>query len=674
MAEKNSAQGRWAVIIGDNYYPSERCLQGAVRDANMVERHLQEGATPIDVTLLTATTPSNPDSHRPVEQPYLWPTRRNVVAALRRIIRNANPGDLVYFHFSGHGSKVPSEDGSQDSIDGELALALFEDDEAGGSYLWGSSLVTALRKMVEKGCIVMLVLDCCFSGSMKRHEARDLGVRCIAYNPSIGAASSRLPEEYAADLDSSQRDSQLYRDWLVNPSGYTIFSACGPHEIASEIEVEGQERHGALTYFLLDSLRSLGARGVTVTNQSLYEHLRTVFHLRWPQQTPMCYGNRNYSFYGNLLAKPEAAQISTYRMCGGSLRLRAGHAHGICKGDEFSVYPLEVPEPAPALSEKPLMICLAENVHAFESDLIEIDSKEAAGQIPTNLMAKLLRSRSPRGTRVQLARNIGNRHEWKDAARDLHYLFLSIEDTDRPSDFNVIVSGCGEYQVVGALHNKITRLPTVPMNSERAIKKVLYILQHLATYRYFEGIDNQHPRSSLQDSFSLTPHPLAGEDGIYNITHGDAWQFTVENTSNQTLYITVFDFYPSWKIGNVALQSGGNDYFEVIPKNEEVNGKRTIRLCMEVPEFLRLNGEGRCKDIIKVFITNKPISYPWMVLPEMPLEASSLCEHASCADSSPTWVSELTGRDTKDGRDGMTDEWTTRNFTVHTYAMIRAPK
>ncbi|KAI1767538.1 caspase domain-containing protein [Hypoxylon sp. FL1150] len=655
MTHERSAQARWAVIIGNDYYPSDRCLEGAVRDANMVEKHLREGVIPLKATVLTATTPPKPDLHSPVEPPESRSTLGNVVAALRNIITKANRGDLVYFHFSGHGIQSSGEDGSRENTDGELGLALF--DEAGCLYLWGSQLARALQKMVEKGCIVMLVLDCCFSGSVDRREARDLGIRYIAYNPTIGKASPRFP-----DLDGGLRDSQLHGKWLSNPSGFTIFSACGPHETAGEVEIEGQGHNGALTHYLLASLRSLGDRGVIVTNQSLHEHLRTVFHQLRPQQTPMCYGNRDYSFYGNLLPTPEAARIPAYRMGDGRLRLRAGYAHGVCKGDEFSLHSPEVSKSTSITPERQPVMCLVDNVRAFESELVAIDSKYATTHITIGWVAKLRKSKSLQGIGVQLATNIDNIHEWEDAAKDLQYLSLSREDTDQPCDFKVIAKK-GEYRVVDNAHDKTPGLPTVPVNSERAINKVLCILQHLAKYKYFEQLDNQYPNPAFQESFSLKARGNVGEDGIYNVTHDSLWVFTAENKSDQALYMTVLDFCPSWKLRNVALHSGDNDYFVVRPQEGRVSGKKTIKLRMKVPEALQAIGEGRCEDTFKVFITNRPTSYPSMILPEMPLEASNLCLHTSHIDGSPTPLSQSTGRD------DTADDWITRKFTVQTHTI-----
>jgi hypothetical protein len=58
------------------------------------------------------------------------------------------------------------------------------------------------------------------------------------------------------------RNSHIPQDkWLVDPDGYTIVSACGRHEKAWELEIDG-DRRGALTNFLFYALCALRKRAV----------------------------------------------------------------------------------------------------------------------------------------------------------------------------------------------------------------------------------------------------------------------------------------------------------------------------------------------------------------------------------------------------------------------------
>lgn len=661
----DTATSHWAVIIGINYYRKGNCLKGSVRDAETIKHYLEAGAKDVDIAIFTAMTPSDPCSGRPIEKPESWPTRANVVSSLKRVLDAANPGDFVYVHYSGHGTKTPSLAQSGHSSARELALVLFEDDGIGSSYLRGRHLAGALQKMVEKGLLVTLVLDCCFSGSAVRNsDWHGFDIRSIDYKAEVDVAGTQENDGNLFNVASTWRDSRMEESWLIDPDGYTILSACGPHEKAWELETEG-ERRGALTHFLLDALSALRKSSVELTNQSIHEYLCTRFHVSWPQQTPMRYGNTKLSFFGNPIITPDIAFISVYRTDDGRLCLRAGQVDGIYKGDEFAAYPFEMPEHAAEEKDKAPIMVKVDTARCFESDLVEINATSTARQISTGWKAKLTTSLSPRRIRVGLLASVDRKTQWNEVAKHLGFLDLCTEHEDEePYIFNVTVNK-HEYEVVDALHEKVVGLPTISLDSNGAISAVVDVLQHLATFKYFEGVENRLPNTTFEASFLLIPDCVTGASGTFDIKHGSTWGFAVKNTSNEPLYIAIFNFTPSWEIFNLVSSSGG-DYYKVIPpRTEEENGKKEFLLEMEVPESLRSRGETQCEDIFKVFITNKPTSFPSMVLPEMHLNANRVRAHVHSGDHLSKFLSKLNPR-FRGQSDGTGEEWATRNFIVRT--------
>jgi hypothetical protein len=45
---------------------------------------------------------------------YTQPTGRNVRQALKDLVRSAEPGDMLFVHYSGHGTRLPAETGEDD--------------------------------------------------------------------------------------------------------------------------------------------------------------------------------------------------------------------------------------------------------------------------------------------------------------------------------------------------------------------------------------------------------------------------------------------------------------------------------------------------------------------------------------------------------------------------------
>ncbi|RYP45912.1 hypothetical protein DL769_011426 [Monosporascus sp. CRB-8-3] len=668
--EADTTTTHWAVLIGIDYYPKDRCLKGSVRDAETVKQYLEAGPIPVDIVILTATTPSDPSSSGPIEKPDLWPTYKNVIKSLKRVLEKAKQGDVVYIHYSGHGTRRNESAGDTYEKSGNLAFVLFEDNEHGSSYLRGQVLANCLHKIVTQGLLVTLVLDCCYSGSVLRGNGqRGVDVRAVDYDPVIDAASPHELDTDSSNSDGTLRNSQMPDQWLVKPDGYTIPSACSPHEKAWELEIEG-ERRGALTYFLIEALSALRKSGVELTHQSLYQHLRTRFHASWPQQTPMRYGNKNFSFFGKLAIVSDTVFVPVYRDDDDRMCLSAGEAHGVYKGDEYAVYPFDSSEAVTDQTNEEPVIVRVDTVRCLTSDLVEIEGTPAAKQVKTGWKAKALTCFSPRKICVRLMASIGSQIQCEEAAKQQRFLHLSTEnETTEPCIFNVTLNEHREYEILDGSHERITSLPTIPLDTNGALSGVVDILQHLATFKYFEGVENRSPSASFESSFSLCPDCAAGTSGNFNVKHGNTWGFTVENFSDKPLYMAIFNFTPSWQILNLVSHSGGGDFLVVPPKEEEEgNGEVKIPLQMEVPEFLRSRGQNQCEDIVKIFLTSKPTSFPSMVLPEMPLHAEGLCGRVrGGGDQLPNFLSQLTAR-FRSRRNALHEEWASRNFIIRTIA------
>ncbi|KAK3385189.1 caspase domain-containing protein [Podospora didyma] len=663
--EADIAPTHWAILIGISFYVGGCCLQGSVRDVETVKQYLEAGRTPVDIAILTASAPSSPSSRRPNEEPALWPTHGNVIAKLKRVLEKAKRGDFVYIHYSGHGTRKSDESSTHPA--GNLVFVLFEDDEHGCSYLNGQTLASCLRKMVGQGLLVTVVLDCCHSGSVLRAgRVQGADIRSIDYNPAVDAASPQDPDPFGSN--NTLRDAQTPPgQWLVNPDGYTILAACAPHEKAWELQIERGERRGALSYFLVEALGALRKSGVEISHQSLFQHLHARFHASWPQQNPMRYGNKSFSFFGKFVVAPSMGLTPVYRTDGGHLCLSAGEAHGVHKGDEYVVCPFNTPEDMASRTSETSVLVRVETVRCLTSDVVGVEATAwAASQIETGWKAKPATQLSPRKTCVRLMAGASSQLQWTEAAKQQRFLHICTEDDDtEPCIFHVTLNEHNGYEILDGSFEKIASLPTIPRNMSGASDRVMDVLQHMATFKFFEGIENRMPNPSFESSFDLDPFDRAGVSGVFDVRHGDLWGFRIENRGARPLYLAIFNFTPTWQITNLMSQAGGGDAVVVEPKGEEGFSKDEIRLRMQVPELLQDQGLRRCKDIVKVFITSKPTSFPSMVLPELSLhDGSSNRATRGSDDHLLKFLSELTTR-SRD-RDHAQEEWVTRNFIICT--------
>ncbi|KAF4953224.1 hypothetical protein FGADI_6199 [Fusarium gaditjirri] len=666
MAATQKSPERWALMIGINYYPKDRHLHGSVDDVGDIRAYLeQHSATAIHSSVLTATVPKDHQSTKdPPETPDARPTRANVLKQLRIIIDSAQPGDHVYIHFSGHGSQLPSDGNLGEIGFGELGLVLYENNEHGASYFRGRFLAQALRRMVDKGLVVTVALDCCFSGAVSRGDR----VRALEYDPSLDTDRAEQEQECKAALGIPGRDARIERDWLVNPEGYTIMTACGPHEKAMEVLVNKSQKRGALTHHLLKALTALAKVKESVSHQSLHETVVSMMQASGCSQTPMRYGNTHLSFFGTLLGPVSLTVWPICKIEGSRIFIKAGQVHGISIGDEFTVQnSLSVPSGRNSRSRVKFRVS---NVWAFESELTVAQERKALSEVfPFSmkdigtLKATQLSTVSSERIKVWLQAELVRNRKPGDESKVLQYSEIVTKKDERAlCMFGLTINNLNEYEIVGEAQENMLRLPRLDANSDDSFHRMMGTLQHVASFKYFEGLGNLLPSPEFRAKYTLKPIVKPSANGIFQVPDGGAFGFTIENHAQGPLYMAVFDFDPSWGVKNLVSGSGGDDYLLVPPTHGQKPGTKEIKLEMTAPSHLDLRSQAR--DVIKVFITDKPVSFPSMVLPGLDTKSNSRNSSAS-AEILSDFIKHLTtgGRMRSAGNRGA---WMVHNFIIWT--------
>jgi hypothetical protein len=114
------------------------------------------------------------------------PSRANILAALDWLTKGLKSGENVYFHFSGHGGRIPDYNGDEESGKDSCIYPIsngkietISDDE----------LKTYLVNKLPQGCKCFVVLDCCHSGTA-------LDLRYTIQAPSYGRLIVSQNEKY----------------------------------------------------------------------------------------------------------------------------------------------------------------------------------------------------------------------------------------------------------------------------------------------------------------------------------------------------------------------------------------------------------------------------------------------------------------------------------------------
>ncbi len=199
-------------------------LRGALNDVEGMHAALTGayGFQPDDVHLLTDQAA----------------TRSSILQAIEEhLIKPAREGDLVVFHYSGHGSQVSNPDSKErDKLNETIVPA---DSRLGVPDIEDKELRQAFNRVLDKKAHLVVILDSCYSGSAARGEE---GL------PDGGLARALTPSSrraFFARADGPEVESR----------GALVLSASQDNEPAREALDEAGRPYGALTLALLRALR-----------------------------------------------------------------------------------------------------------------------------------------------------------------------------------------------------------------------------------------------------------------------------------------------------------------------------------------------------------------------------------------------------------------------------------
>lgn len=213
-----------AVLIGINYFGTNAELAGCHADVECMKLYLRShGFSQIYVML------DGPKWRQ--KQGPMTPTAANIVCVLKEAVAQCHEGDLLFVHYSGHGSQVV--DASSDEADGWDECICPVDYETAG-VITDDVLCDILVKGAAPNVRVRAVFDACHSGS-----CLDLPV-CYTERQVI-------------------RSEKLHAGPAVgdNVDAITI-SGCKDWQTSADSAFDGRP-NGALTWALLNSLRAADA-------------------------------------------------------------------------------------------------------------------------------------------------------------------------------------------------------------------------------------------------------------------------------------------------------------------------------------------------------------------------------------------------------------------------------
>ena len=625
----NSQSQFYALLIGINHYepnPYYLNLMGAVRDIDLLYEYLTKTLQipPNQIKKLISDEEEilNLQSIKGTNQEEILPTYENIVKAFNEVTEKAKKGDLVYIHYSGHGGRAKT---IFPEIKPELQDEGIVPSDIGqsGRYLRDVEIATLLKRMTEKGLVVSVIFDSCHSGGATRGDYTIRGGEKTDNN-------DRTQTSLVAEKD------ELIKNWKELTSGYTMegwlphrdyvfLAACRPSEFAYEYTIQGRERHGALTYWMIDTLRNSSSE---LTYQTLYNRVKGMIQCKFPHQLPMLLGEGSRFVFGDKTSStPYTVNLVKVNEEQTEVTLDAGAAQGLTTETRFSIYPFNTQN----FADKEQVLAVVEITKILGSSSVaqvlipEDGGVEVKGKLEPGSPALIL------AAPINLIRRVRfHKKEEGDLEHQLPPELMLKQDAalsavrqalanngwvvevqeGEEGDYQVAVGREGEYEI--CIGMPLTNLhPLLMIDDEDAPETVVKRLVHLAKYQATAELDNPNSQLSKHLEFELldqNKQPFPNPNNI--ILESGTVCLRIKNNYFHSLNIAILDLEATWGIAQIDIQEIDAPFYEL------ASGE-TLEL--DDLEFKAPSGDGykQAKETLKIFAVRGLANFKWLTLPPL---------------------------------------------------------
>jgi metacaspase-1 len=294
-------------------------LNGA-RDVMLLEKTLEDrlGFEKQDVLLLTDEKA----------------THKGIIDAFQNhLISQARPGDIVVFHFSGHGQLMKDETGrkltGKDECFvpydyGEQGIKILENNPRLGAYEIKGLLARLCDKMRENGSVkgdIFVVLDTCHSGTGTRGIMRGI----------MKERGRGWDEKYDGPEPKGSSALGAHRNDAARPE-YVFIAACESHQSAKE---DPDTKLGILTKHMIKAIEQ--ARPDS-TYRDLFEKMKSDVEALNIVQDPQAEGNLDRVIF-NGTVKPVKPYLLVKPLDEPDMiEISAGYLQGVTRDSCYSLY------------------------------------------------------------------------------------------------------------------------------------------------------------------------------------------------------------------------------------------------------------------------------------------------------------------------------------------------
>lgn len=597
------ARNIYALLVGiDRYPPGVSPLDGCVNDITNMATYLQERVQNCQIKTL-----KNEEA-----------TYQAVIDGFRTHLRQAGSEDTALFYYAGHGSQeqAPEQFWAIEPDHLNETLVCYDSRTNVGWDLADKELAKLIAEVAAKNPHIILILDCCHSGSGTRDPMQEVAERRLETDTRIRPIETYLVSvEEAMGFASGSRDPEAApAGWTFSHGRHVLMAACRSSQTAKEYKGGGQPR-GAFSYFFQEALKQANP---TTTYRDLFGTSSALVASKISDQAPQLEAivsdDLNIPFLGGAVV-PRTPYFVVSRHPDYGWVINGGSVHGV---------------PAPSGSETMQLALFDSTMTAQQLRKLgdAIARAEVTEVLPQLSKIKLIGLENPPPDTTYRAvvtglplPPLGVRLEGDEAGVSLvRAALLETADTQAPSlyvkettvandvEFRVIAQD-GEYVIARPADDRPLVGQIADYTSDSA-QTIVQRLEHIAKWSNIAELTSS-PTSRIaadavkmqifQDVQDITAPQIRLQYGQSSDGRPNPPKFKIKltNTSNNKLYCAILDLTDTFGVSAGVLPAGGI----WLDANQSVWARDDKELEAKVKDELWAQGITEVKDILKLLVS-----------------------------------------------------------------------
>lgn len=537
---KNSAPHRYALLIGVEGYK-----RGVNEDAEWWNLQTAADLTALRQILIRkfGFAPTDIKTLNTKETT----TKAAIENGFRELISEVQPGDIVYLHYSGHGSQILDDNGDEiDGLDESIVPSDYASRQDGSKNIRDDEIGKFLDELKAKNpASVTFTFDSCFSGTITRGGGR-YAERGESYK---GKKPTPNPKAKAKDGTGLLENGTL-------SNGFVVISATRSDQTAKECDDDKNGSMGALTYALV---KAFSAATPGTTYEDVFESVQNTVGQRVQAQNPQIEGNVENALMRGI-AIPSEPYINIALDENKNAILQAGSLQGMTKGSRFALFPNGTKS-----STEPTKFAEAEIAELdVTTSLLKITplagKKIDAASLPTARAFEIEHKYGDTLLKILLPQKDNFLHQAEVSADLQKFPLVALTNQN---DWDVKIESAENGAKLTLVRADASKLGDVENNADAA-KNIRAALEREVRFRTLRGLENTSPDIAIE--MRLVPvecetnmrgqcakvtrdkETSKNENGQPILNEGDFFQLEFRNTGQTDAYVTALELSSDGKI------------------------------------------------------------------------------------------------------------------------------